>query len=161
MKKIIFLFIGCMLLLAACGQQSDLSEYASAIDEIAAKNDELASRIAQSEDELESRLIEIDEVFDDGSKNLDKDEALKVAKEYVEYFSMSYDDLLTQLELEGFGEGVALYAANNCGADWEAEAVEAAELFKDDLSKDEISSLLKDNGFTDNEIAHALESIGY
>ena len=57
-----------------------------------------------------------------GEKN-----ALKRAKEYLEYSAFSYQSLVGQLEFEGYSHSEATYAVDNCGADWNEQAVKRAE----------------------------------
>jgi len=60
-----------------------------------------------------------------------QENALKKAKQYIEYTPMSYDGLIEQLEYEGFSNDEAQYGAENCGADWNEQAVKKAEKYID------------------------------
>lgn len=53
--------------------------------------------------------------------------ALKSAKNYLSIMPFSYSGLIKQLEYEGYAYSEAVYAADNCGADWYEQAVKAAE----------------------------------
>lgn len=53
--------------------------------------------------------------------------ALASAKNYLSIMPFSYSGLIEQLEYEGYAYSEAVYAADNCGADWYEQAVKAAE----------------------------------
>lgn len=59
-----------------------------------------------------------------GQKN-----ALSSANDYLSFSAFSYSGLIQQLEFEGFTEEDATYAANNCGADWNEQAVMSAKSY--------------------------------
>lgn len=60
---------------------------------------------------------------------LGEQNALKRAKEYLNYSSFSYDGLVEQLEFEGYTHSEAVYAADNCGANWNNQALEKAKQY--------------------------------
>ena len=62
------------------------------------------------------------EIVSSGERN-----ALKRAKEYLEYSAFSYQSLVEQLEFEGYSHSEATYAVDNCGADWNEQAVKRAK----------------------------------
>lgn len=83
-----------------------------------------------------------------------KDKALEEAGDCLRYTAYSYEGLIEELvEYHNFTESAATYAADNCGADWNEQAVQAAksklkygnyslegmkdELVRDDFSKEE------------------------
>ena len=49
--------------------------------------------------------------------------ALKSADSYLRYSAFSHDGLINQLEYEGYSTEEATYAADNCGADWDEQAL--------------------------------------
>ena len=57
-----------------------------------------------------------------GQKN-----ALRSAKSYLSFSAFSYKGLVEQLMYEKYSREDAIYAADNCGADWFEQAVKAAE----------------------------------
>jgi hypothetical protein len=61
--------------------------------------------------------------------------ALQKAKDYLNFTAFSYTGLIKQLEYERYSHKEAVYGADNCGADWKAEALKDArkaycELFR-------------------------------
>ncbi len=61
-----------------------------------------------------------------GQKN-----ALREAKNYLDYSAFSHDGLIGQLEYEGYTTDEATYAADNCGADWNEQALREAKSYLD------------------------------
>lgn len=53
--------------------------------------------------------------------------ALNAAKAYLNTMPFSHDGLVAQLEFSGFENADAVYAADNCGADWNGQAVSKAK----------------------------------
>ena len=57
-----------------------------------------------------------------GEKN-----ALRSAKNYLSIMAFSYSGLIRQLEFEKYTTEEATYAADNCGADWNEQALKKAK----------------------------------
>ena len=62
-----------------------------------------------------------------GEKTVSQKNALKKAKSYIDFQAFSHDGLVEQLEFEGFSHEDAVYGADNCGADWNEQAVKKAK----------------------------------
>ena len=58
-----------------------------------------------------------------GEKN-----ALSSALSYLDFSAFSYSGLVKQLEFKGYTNEEAVYAADNCGADWNEQALKSALL---------------------------------
>ena len=54
-------------------------------------------------------------------------QALESAKNYLKNMSFSYQDLIDQLLYENYSYDEAVYAVDNCGADWFQEAIRSAK----------------------------------
>lgn len=61
------------------------------------------------------------------SISLGKQNALEEAKDYLKYSSFSYEGLIEQLEYEKYSYDEAVYAVNNCGANWDEQALLSAK----------------------------------
>lgn len=89
--------------------------------------------------------------------------ALKRAKEYLEVLPFSYTGLIEQLEFEYIRHECAVYAADNCGANWKNEAAKKAtsylEIFT--FSRSELITQLEYDGFTYEEAVYGAEINGY
>jgi len=55
--------------------------------------------------------------------------ALAKAESYLKVSSFSYEKLIDQLEYVGFSHEAAVYAADNCGADWYEQALSKAKSY--------------------------------
>lgn len=89
-----------------------------------------------------------------------KDIALKSALEIIEYEDggYSYDELIEILEFEGYSHNDSVYAADNCDADWNQEAVESAEWYlkTENYSQEFLIRLLISEGFTEEQAKYAI-----
>lgn len=88
-----------------------------------------------------------------GEKN-----ALKRAKEYLDYTAFSYTGLIEQLEYEGYSNSEATYAVKNCGADWNEQAVKKAKQYLEysAFSKDSLTEQLEYEGFTHEQAVYGV-----
>lgn len=93
-----------------------------------------------------------------GQKN-----ALKQAKSYLSYSAFSYKGLIEQLEFEKFSNADAVYAADNCGADWNEQAAKkaASYLSYSAFSRDSLIEQLEFEGFTNAQAVYGAEANGY
>ncbi|MCD8317042.1 MAG: Ltp family lipoprotein, partial [Eggerthellaceae bacterium] len=82
---------------------------------------------ADEEESLQVADAESAEVYDNANENTDLDyeaatneaEALEKAKDYMGESDMTYQELVEQLEHDGYTEEEATYAADNVGAEWD------------------------------------------
>lgn len=93
-----------------------------------------------------------------GQKN-----ALKTAKSYLDYSAFSYSGLIEQLEYEKYSKDEAIYAVDNCGADWNEQAKKAAKSYMSysSFSKDGLIEQLEYEGFTKEQATYGAEANGY
>ncbi|MCR5486215.1 MAG: Ltp family lipoprotein [Lachnospiraceae bacterium] len=77
-------------------------------------------------------------------------------------FPFSYTGLFARLKFEEFSDEDALYAVENCGADWNEQASRLAHIYADhnSLSRDLLISQLKYEGFTEEQAAYGADSVG-
>lgn len=97
------------------------------------------------------------------SSTLGERNALKRAKEYLSVLAFSYTGLIDQLEYEGFTHSEATYGANNCGANWNAQAAKKAANYLDifAFSRVELIDQLEFDGFTHDEAVYGAKKNGY
>ena len=76
---------------------------------------------------------------------------------------MSYSSLVEQLEFEGYSNEEATYAADNCGADWDEQAVKCAEDYADIMegSRSNLIEQLEYEGFTSEQAEYAADAVGF
>lgn len=89
--------------------------------------------------------------------------ALKKAKSYLEIMTFSYNGLVEQLEYEKFSHEEAVYAADNCGVDWNEQARIKAKSYLDMMafSKDGLIEQLEYEGFSHEQAVYGAEQNGY
>ena len=87
-----------------------------------------------------------------------EENALKKAKEYLNYSSFSRSGLISQLEYEKFSTSEATYAVDNCGADWnEQAALKAAEYLEFmAFSEDGLIDQLEYEGFSHSQAVYGV-----
>ena len=93
-----------------------------------------------------------------GQKN-----ALKAADSYLSYTAFSYTGLIEQLEFEGYSHDEAVFAADNCGTDWNEQAAEAAKNYLEltAFSKDGLIEQLEFEGYTNAQAIYGAKANGY
>lgn len=89
--------------------------------------------------------------------------ALKSAQQYLSFMAFSYDGLVRQLEFEGYSHDEAVYAADNCGADWNEQAAKKAADYLDmmSFSRDGLIDQLEFEGFSEEQAVYGVEQNGY
>jgi len=93
-----------------------------------------------------------------GEKN-----ALDTALSYLRYTSFSYSGLIEQLEFEGYTHEEAVYGVDNCGADWNEQAVLKAQSYLDysAFSREGLIEQLEFEGFTREQAEYGVDAVGY
>ena len=73
--------------------------------------------------------------------------------------AFSYRGLVEQLEYEGYTTSEAEYAADNCGADWNLQAVKKAKEYLSvmSFSRDGLIEQLEYEGFTNSQATYGVE----
>lgn len=97
------------------------------------------------------------------SATLGEKNALKSASNYLSFMPFSYSGLVKQLEFEGYTHEEAVYAADNCGADWNEQAALKAESYLEfsSFSRDGLIAQLEYEGFTRQQAEYGVEAVGY
>lgn len=85
--------------------------------------------------------------------------ALKEARNYLSVMPFSYEGLIEQLEYEGYSHSEAVYAADNCGADWYEQAVRAARNYLDIMafSRSGLIEQLEYEGYTHEQAVYGVD----
>lgn len=88
--------------------------------------------------------------------------ALREAKDYLDYTAFSRAGLIAQLEYEGYSYEESVYGVDNCGADWKEQALRCAKdyLVYSAFSKEGLEGQLEYEGFTSEETAYGVENCG-
>ena len=88
--------------------------------------------------------------------------ALSTALQYLSFTNLSRSGLIDQLEYEGFTNEEAVYAADNCGANWNEQAEKKAESYlrTSSFSYDGLVNQLEYEGFTSEQATHGADMCG-
>ena len=83
-------------------------------------------------------------------------------RDSLDAMPFSLNELIDQLEYEGFTYGEAKYAADNCGANWKEQALRKAKLYLDNFnfSRIELIDQLEYDGFSRDEASSAASELG-
>ena len=92
-----------------------------------------------------------------GQKN-----ALKSAESYLNFAAFSYEGLIKQLEFEKYSHEEAVYAADNCGADWKEQALKSAKSYLDytAFSYEGLIKQLEFEEYSHEEAVYAADNCG-
>lgn len=93
-----------------------------------------------------------------GEKN-----ALRSAREYLNFSAFSYTGLIKQLEYEGYSTEEATYAADNCNANWNEQAAKSAKEYLNvsSFSRQELINQLIYEGYTQEQAEYGVTQNGY
>ena len=88
--------------------------------------------------------------------------ALRSAKNYLDFTPFSYSGLIKQLEFEEYSTEDATYAADNCGADWTEQADKAAKRYLESMafSYTGLIKQLEFEGYTTEQATHGADVCG-
>lgn len=88
--------------------------------------------------------------------------ALQSAKDYLSFTAFSREGLIEQLEYEGFTNVQAVYAVDNCGANWNEQATQSAKDYLDftSFSRQGLIDQLKFEGFTHEQAVYGVDNCG-
>lgn len=89
--------------------------------------------------------------------------ALKSANQYLKVMPFSYTGLIDQLEYEKYSHEEAVYAADNCGVDWNEQAAKSAKKYLDlmSFSRGGLIDQLEYEGYTHEQAVYGAEQNGY
>lgn len=95
--------------------------------------------------------------------NIEQENALAKAKSYLKYSAFSRQGLIAQLEYEKFSAEAAVFAADNCGADWNEQAAKkaASYLKYSAFSRQGLIDQLEYEGFTYEQAVYGVTQNGY
>lgn len=111
--------------------------------------------IIHTEETVAAQDQETEETLTMGQKN-----ALGSAESYLRFSAFSYEGLIHQLEFEKYSHEEAVFAADNCGADWTEQAQRSAEsyLSHSAFSYDGLLDQLEYEKFTSEQAQYAVDN---
>ena len=113
-------------------------------------------------DSVVERNESVDTENNDSDIPLEYSNALRSAKNYLEYTAFSYTGLISQLEYEGYSKEACTYAADNCSADWNEQALNSAKNYIE-YTAFSYSGLIKQleyEGFTSEQATYGADNCG-
>lgn len=153
MKKLLSSILALTLVfsLTACGDTASAPSGNDSTQQTTTESSEPAADTAQPEEDDTADMTM-------GQKN-----ALGSAKSYLELMAFSHDGLVEQLESEQYTHDEAVFAADNCGADWNEQAAKAAASYLDlmSFSRDGLIEQLEFDGFTAEQADYGATQNGY
>ena len=165
-KSVLLSFILSMLILASCTNEAapEVSESAvpsqSSVLESEAPSEPSASESEASQTEAPDASVNAEDAVG-GLTDMQKAD-IAYAREKLDRMAISRSSLIELLHNEGFGIPDAEFAADHCDADWNQEALEAAEDIVEQGIKAEKEYLLLHltdaHGFTEEEANYGADT---
>lgn len=121
-----------------------------------------AALTKQLEEKEDTEAEQVAEVSPDKAPTMGEKNALSSARSYLKYSAFSYTGLVGQLEYEGYTYDEAVYAVENCGADWKEQAAKAATSYLkySAFSYTGLIEQLEYEGYTYDEAVYGVDSCG-
>jgi hypothetical protein len=96
------------------------------------------------------------------SETVSQKNAVRKAKEYLNYLAFSHDGLVAQLEYDQFSHIDAVYGADNTGANWNEQAAQKAKSYMEysAFSRGSLVEQLKYDQFTKAQAEYGADVVG-
>jgi hypothetical protein len=147
------------LLAAKVAEEARIAaEKAAAEAKLAAEKAAEEKRIADAKAAEEKRIADAKAAASISQKN-----ALKKAESYLDFTAFSHDGLVAQLEFEQFSHADAVYAADNCGANWNEQAAKKAKAYLSFMafSRKGLIAQLEFDKFTYQQAVYGVKANGF
>jgi Host cell surface-exposed lipoprotein len=96
------------------------------------------------------------------ASSVNREQAVRMAKDYLRYQAFSLKGLIHQLKFEGFSKSDATYGASHSGANWMKQAVRMAKSYLryQPFSRSGLIHQLEFEGFTHAQAVHGARGAG-
>lgn len=149
-------------------QTSDNTEGSITVDEnndqptVPAENSEVAEQDSQNENQAPDPSELEENPNPTQPETVSQRNAIRKAKDYLDFTAFSYQGLISQLEHEGFSRADATYGTDNSGADWYEQAAKKAQEYVDysAFSRSGLISQLIYEKFTQSQAEHGADAVG-
>lgn len=134
------------------------SDGSSVYDSSECDSEDYSNDSPEKDDEV---IPEEDSKTESNKATIGERNALKSAKSYFSFTSFSYEGLIKQLKYEGYSYDEAEYAVDNCGADWNEQAMLKAQEYLDvsSFSKKGLITQLEYEKFTHEQAVYGVNSL--
>ncbi|WKG04653.1 Ltp family lipoprotein [Mycolicibacterium sp. HK-90] len=155
---------GGILLSVSCSILLSLNDIGVTESGATAPSVQLASAVTSVEERREPKVralsgptIPLEPVSTASQRN-----AVRSAKEYLDYSAFSRQGLIEQLEYEGFSTADATFAVDSVPVDWNAQAAKAAKAYLDysAFSRSGLIEQLEYEGYTPAQAAYGATTAG-
>lgn len=104
-------------------------------------------------------VSEVEPETGQNSATIGEKNALRSALDYLDFSAFSRDGLIRQLEYEGYSNSEAVYAVDNCNADWNEQAYLSAMEYLEysSFSKQGLIDQLEYEGFTSEQAQYGAD----
>lgn len=169
MKKVLAFLAAVLMLFSvtACGKDTENpANDNSSSTGLSTKDTTGEGDTSSAADDVRSKISNLwsskESTETNNSVSLSKRNALSQAKSYLSFTSFSREGLITQLEFEKFPNEDAIYAADNCGADWNEQAVKKAKSYLDttSFSYQGLIEQLEYEKFTSDQAKYGVDNCG-
>ena len=166
MKKVLFwgLFVVFAVLIVGCSASSSDSDELSSANPSKNISEQADTDTADSDEPTSvSPSKSAGEQKNTSSETTGQKNAVAKAKAYLDYTAFSHDGLVEQFEYEKFSHEEAVYAADNCGADWNEQAAKKAKSYLEytSFSRDGLIQQLEYEKFSHEQTVYGAEANGY
>ena len=116
-----------------------------------------------AEETVEPPVKETVQPDESSQYTMGQNNAIRQAKDYLNFTAFSRQGLIEQLEFEGYSTEDATFAVDHIEVDWMEQAAKAAQNYLDfsSFSKQGLIDQLEFEGFTSEQAAYGVSAVGY
>jgi len=134
------------------------TEKAAAEAKLAAEKAAVEAKLAAEKAAEEKRIAAAK-----AAASVSQNNALKKATSYLNFMAFSREGLIAQVEYDQFTHADAVYAADNCGANWNEQAAKKAKEYLNFMafSRDGLIAQLEYDQFTHQQAVYGVNANGF
>lgn len=154
-----------MLIIGACSDDKatdndSLNEDAASIEK---SNEQFQEIVEDDVDNAEQANKQATQANTQDNFTMAQKNAMKQARNYIDFTAFSYEGLIKQLEYEGYSKEDATFAVENISVDWNEQAAIKAQDYLDysSFSRQGLIDQLLYEGFTSEQAEYGVSVVGY
>lgn len=158
-SRVWFILILVVALLSACGSTEVESSKAPEAQNVTSEQPTEAPQSVAESSAVEPETP----VNTEPNMTMGQENALRSAKDYLDFTAFSFSGLVNQLEYEGYSNEDAVWAVERCGADWNEQAALSAKSYLElsSFSRQGLIDQLVYEGFSSEQAEHGVSAVGY